>query len=186
MVLTSRFTVPLRCSCGWDCRKHESLELKKYRVWFKYDFRCRRTHWFIQRNTVTRATPGNETYTTTWDNYQDRSWCTSYSGRCPGQKCCFGVEKRNSLRKSLHFVPHICKSSPRALIRCDVVSDIYVTSDRILLVFAVIRCWFSPCFVSHVHRPDVLSGLWKWPMWPFSCRIFQCFSYVQTDKCPTP
>jgi hypothetical protein len=185
MVLFSLYTVSLCSSWGWDCREHEFLDIREYHVWSNYDVRCRRTHWFVQRCTVTRATPGTETYTTTPGNSQDRSWCISYSGRCLGPKCCFGAGKKNSRCENLHFVSHIFKSSLRALIRRDVVSDTYVTPDR-MLVFAVIGCWFPPCFVSHVPRPDVLRGLWKCNLWLFSGRIFQCLDHVRADKCPTP
>jgi hypothetical protein len=96
MVLSSLYTVTLRCSCDCGCRKHEFLDIREYHVWLQYDVRCRRTHGFIQWCNVIRAAPGPETYTlhcatagtevyncmgqlqgpkstTVWDNSRDRS-----------------------------------------------------------------------------------------------------------------
>jgi hypothetical protein len=104
MVLSSLYMVSLHCSCGWDCQKHEFLDLREYHGWLNYDVRCRRTHWlepghlhslkyrytcvsvhytlsFIQC-TVTRATPGTETYTTTPGSSQD--WSLQLYGATPG------------------------------------------------------------------------------------------------------
>jgi hypothetical protein len=126
------------------------------------------TLWFIDRFTFTRAAPElthlqlhRETPRSDVDVRlaQDAAWDRSAA-------LALG---KNPLCENSHFLSHICKSFLRALIRRDVVSDIYVTPDRIL-VFIAIGWWFSPCFVSQVPRPDVPRGLWKWPVWLFSVR----------------
>jgi hypothetical protein len=126
-----------------------------------------------------------------------RNWnLHNYTGQLPGPKSTTirGNSRdrstalalgKNSLHENSHFLSHICKLPLRALIDRDIVSDTYVTMDRIL-AFAVIGCWFPPCSVSHIPRPDVPRGLWKWPSWLFSGWIFQCLDHVQADKCPTP
>jgi hypothetical protein len=111
VMLSSRYTVPLRCSCGWDCREHEFLDLREYHVWLNYDVRCRRTHWFIGRCTVTRASPGTDTYTTTLGNSQDRSLqlhgatlmteVYNYTGQLPGTKST--TTRGNSQERSLQL-----------------------------------------------------------------------------------
>jgi hypothetical protein len=70
--------------------------------------RCRRTHWFIQSCTVTRATHGTETCTTTLGNSQDRSLqlhgatlgteVYNYTGRLSGSRSTLGNSQDRSLQ----------------------------------------------------------------------------------------
>jgi hypothetical protein len=204
MVLSSLYTVPLRCSCGWDCLELEFLDLREYLVWLNYDLRCRRIHWMepghlhtivnidthvylftipcrLFECTVTLATPGIETYIYLhWTTPKTEADVRLTQATAWDRSAALSLWK-NSLCENFNFLSHICKSSLRALIRSDVVSDTYVTPDRIL-VFAVIGCWFPSCSVSHVPRPGVLRALWKWPVWLFYGRNSRSWEHVQAMK----
>jgi hypothetical protein len=143
VLLSSLYTVPLRCSCGWDCREHEFLDLREYHVWLKYDVRYRRTHCFIQRGTVTLATPRTETYTLHWAIPGTKVY--NYAEQVPGPNLMYVLLRQlpgtevllwrlggGELppRKLALPLPHF-RLSLGALIRRDVVSDTCITPDRI-------------------------------------------------------
>jgi hypothetical protein len=81
LLLSSRYTVPLRCSYCRSSREHEFLDLREFLRVIEL-LRAVQENSLVyskQKTTVTRAVPGTEIYTLYWATSRAEVLC--YSGR---------------------------------------------------------------------------------------------------------